>query len=160
MRNSVRIDNFLSKVDIRDLLLNIWKVCDNDIDSVEKSILNDILDIKDEWLFSTNLRFSQLLVNLGYVPNIPGGWYYLEEDEILRMQGYKPRDYTFWGSIYNSDGELLEETKYNLIKDLEISHMKKLVEGNWLRNFDIKKVITDELKMRTRIDKLNKINSL
>jgi len=162
MRNSVRVDNFLSKVDIRDLLLNIWKICDDsNIDDVEKSILNDIDKIKHEWKLFYDQRFSQILVNNGYIPYMSDAWYYYEEDEILKMQGYKPRDYIFWGSIYNSDGELLEETRYSLIKDLEISHLQKIIEGNWLNNKPfMRKILTDELRTKSRREKLKQLKNI
>lgn len=162
MRNSIRIDNFLSKVDIRDLLLNIWKVCDeNYVDSLEKLILDNIGYITEEWKFMYDIRFSQILVNLGFIPNMPGPWYHYEEDEILKMQGYKPRDYIFWGSIYDSDGKRLDDTKYNLIKDLEITHMQKLIDGTWLQKDSyVYKIISDELRIRSRREKLKKLKNI
>lgn len=161
MRNIVRIDNFLEKVNIRNLLLNIWKICDDtNIDQVEKTILDNISSIKKYWNDYRDLRFSQVLVNQGYLPNMSGYWYYYEENDILKEQGLKPREYIYWGSIFDSNGERLPETKYSLIKDLTIEHMQKLATGGWLRNDDIDKIINDELKMKLRIKKLKKINKL
>jgi hypothetical protein len=155
MRNKVRIENFLSKVDIRDLLLNIWNVCDNtNIDQAEKTILDDIDLIKVHWFLYYDLRFSQILINYGYLPNTTGYWYYYEEDEILDRQGWKPRDYVFWGSIYDKQGNKLDEYKYSLVKDLDIDHMQKLIDGNWLRTEFMTKLITDELLRRLRKEKL------
>lgn len=161
MRNIIRIDNFLSKVDLRYLLLHIWKICDdNNIDQVEKSILDNLSSIREYWSAYRDLRFSQVLVNLGFIPNMSGYWYYYEEDEILKEQGCKPRDYIYWGSIFDNNGERLPETKYSLIKDLTIEHMQKLVSNGWLRNDNIDKIINDELKLKLRIEKLKKINNL
>lgn len=161
MRNIVRIDNFLNKVDIRNLLLNIWKICDDsNIDQVEKTILDNISSIREYWNDYSDLRFGQVLVNQGYLPNMSGYWYYYEENDILKEQGLKPREYLYWGSIFNSNGERLSDTKYSLIKDLTIEHMQKLVIGGWLRNDDIDKVINDELKLKLRAEKLKKINKL
>lgn len=161
MRNKVRIDNFLSKVNIKHLLLHIWKICDDsNIDEVEKSILNNISQIRDYWIDYSDLRFSQILVNLGYLPNMSGFWYYYEENDILKDQGYKPREYVYWGSIFDSNGNRLPQTKYSLIKDLTIDHLQKLVSGGWLRNEEITKIVEDELKIKLRLEKLKKINNL
>lgn len=161
MRNINRIENFISKVNIRHLLLEVWKICDDtNVDKIEKNITDNLLKITEEWYLYYDHRFSQVLVNLGYIPNMPGSWYYYEEGDILSLQGYKPRDYVFWGSIFDRDGNRLEDTKYVLIKDLEISHMEKLIEGNWLRSDSIYKIISDELMIRSRKEKLKIINSL
>lgn len=161
MRKIVRINNFLDKVDIRDLLLNIWKVCDDsDIDFVEKFILDNILVIKEYWLLHFDLRFSQVLINLEYIPYILGVWYNYEEDEILKMQGYLPRDYIFWGSIYDDKGNTLSETSYKLIKDLDINHMQKLIDGDWIGNYFTFKIINEELVRKLRKNKLTVINNI
>jgi hypothetical protein len=161
MRNKVRIDNFLSKVNIKHLLLHIWKICDDsNIDKVEKSILDNISQIRNYWIDYSDLRFSQVLVNLGYLPNMSGFWYYYEENDILKDQGYKPREYVYWGSIFDSNGNRLPQTKYSLIKDLTIDHLQKLVSGGWLRNEEITKIVEDELKIKLRLEKLKKINNL
>jgi len=161
MRNEVRIDNFLNKVNIRDLLLNIWKICDdNNIDQIEKSITDNINNIKNNWYISQHLRFSQILVNFNYIPNIPGTWYYYENDEILKKQGWKPRDYIFWASIYDKDGNKLNEYKYSLIKDLNISHMQKLIDNDWISNDYLRKIVEQEINRRTRKEKLKTINKI
>ena len=157
MRNVVRIENFLNKVDIKDLIINIWKFSGIDI----QKIVDNIETIKEEWLFMPDLRFSQMLVNLGYVPNIPGAWYYYEEDEILNLQGYKPREYIYWGNIYDKDKNKLPEVNYILVKDLGIDHMQTLIDGKWLRkDSDMYKIISDELLIRSRKEKLKKLNTL
>lgn len=159
MRNKIRIDNFLNKVNIRDLLINIWKICDDtNVDVIEKNIIDNISYIREQWYEFFDFRFSQILIYLGFINNTSGCWFYYDEEEILKFQGYKPRDYKFWGSIYNKDGELLPETKYNLVKDLDINHMQRLVDGKWLKeNTEIFKVISDELRNRLRKEKLKKI---
>lgn len=159
MQSEIRIDNFLLKVDIRDLLLNTWKVCDDsNVDFVFNNIVNNMLHIREYWHHYYDLRFSQILISLGYLPNINGFWYYLEEDEILKCQGYKPREYTFWGSIYDKDGKLLKETRYSLVKDLERSHIEKIIFGGFVREgSEIYDIMIYELKLKSRREKLLKI---
>lgn len=161
MRSEIRIDNFLLKVDIRDLLLNIWKVCDeSNIDFVFNNIVNNMSHIREYWHQYYDLRFSQILISLGYLPNSVGFWFYLEEDEILEHQGYKPREYTFWGSIYDKYGKLLKETRYSLIKDLERSHIEKIISGQFVRlDTEIYDIMMYELKLKSRREKLLKIGS-
>lgn len=151
MRNKVRIENFLNKVNINHLINDIWKLTDIDI----KNIIDNIPLIKEKWHDMPDLRFSQILIRLNFIPNSFGFWYYYEEDDILKLQGYKPRDYKFWGNIYNKDGELLPETNYILVKNMNIDHMQKLIDGKWLREgTEMYKVILDELINRLRKEKL------
>jgi hypothetical protein len=155
MRNEVRIDNFLKKVNINHLITNIWKLPDINV----QNIINNIPIIREHWMHMPDLRFSQILIYLDYVPNLSGGWFYYEEDEILEIQGYKPREYTFWGNLYDKDKNKLPEVNYILVKDLNIDHMQNLIDGNWIKNgTKIYKIISDELKIRSRREKLKKIN--
>lgn len=40
------------------------------------------------WLSFPDLRFTQLCVTLRLIPNIPGSWYYIEDDELLKLNNY------------------------------------------------------------------------
>lgn len=155
MRDQIRIDNFLKKVNINHLITEIWKLPDINV----QNIINDVSKIRECWMNMSDLRFSQILIYLDYIPNLSGSWYYYEEDEILEMQGYKPREYTFWGNLYDKNQNKLPEVNYILVKDLNIDHMQNLINGNWLRKGTrIYKIISDELKMRLRKEKLKIIN--
>jgi hypothetical protein len=155
MRDKARIDNFLKKVNINHLIVDIWKLPDANV----QNIINNILIIRENWMTIPDLRFSQILIYLNYIPNLSGTWYYYEEDEILELQGYKPREYTFWGNLYDKDRNQLPEINYILVKDLNIDHMENLITGNWItKGTKIYKIISDELKIRSRREKLKKIN--
>ena len=163
MRREARIENFLEKVNIKDLLLNIWKIYPNDIDaeSYEKIIINNIDTIREFWHENYDLRFSQVLINLGLIENFPGFWYNYEEEYILKEQGYKPRDYIFWGNVYDKNGKKLDEVNYILIKNMNTDHIQNLINGGWLRSgSEMHKLMSDELKMRLRKDKLKKIKNI
>jgi len=90
MRDINRIDLFLEKVDFRILLRDIWKIPDmEDIEILEhyvSVIVSNIDDITEYWKDCPDLRFSQVLIATGVLPNISGMWYYMEEDEILELQ--------------------------------------------------------------------------
>lgn len=165
-RNHFKIENFLSKVNIRQLLLETWGICDlTNINAVEKNIIDNLEKIKFEWLIWDDFRFSQ--ITMGYLSkamnniNKSGDWYYYDDDEILKRQGYKPRDYCMWGSIYDENGNELEYTKYRLVCDLEISHMQKLLNDGWVSEGSFMyKVISDELRMRLRKEKLKRLSDV
>ena len=78
MRPKERIKPFLDNVNIGDLVFNIWKL-KVDIDKLVHEY--DKQEILEYWESHSDLRFSQVLVNLGLIPNYQGFWYYMEEDE-------------------------------------------------------------------------------
>lgn len=157
MRNKVRIDNFLNNVDISNLINDIWKLSNVDV----QRIIDNISDIKEKWYEMPDMRFSQILVYLSYINNESGFWYYYEEDEILKIQGYKPRDYVYWGNIFDKNGNKLPEVNYILIKDMNLDHMQTLIKHDWIRKgSDIYKVIESEILIRTRKEKLKKIGKV
>lgn len=157
MRNKVRINNFLNKVDIPNLVNEIWQLNNVNI----QRIIDNISDIKKEWLNFYDLRFSQILTSLGYLPNISGFWYYYEEDEILKMQGYKPRDYIFWGNIFDKTGNRLPEVNYILIKDMNTDHIDNLLKNGWVtEEHSYYKIFKNELLIRNRREKLKRIGKV
>lgn len=162
MRNKIRIETFLNKVDIRNLLIDIWKICDDtNIDKVEKDILDNIVDIKEKWNYMPDLRFSQVLIGLNYITNQPGSWFYYEEDQILKLQGHKPRDYVFWGNLYDKDGIELSEVNYILIKNLNTDHIQKLINSKWIKKgSEIYEIMCHELLIRTRKEKLSILSGI
>jgi len=49
----------------------------------DKTRIRRILrSIEMYWDKNPDLRLTQVLVNLGLIPNFPGFWYYLEDDKI------------------------------------------------------------------------------
>jgi len=119
MRPIERIDYFLNNVDLDNLFDNIWK-----IDKTEylENIIKNLKDIGEMWKLYPDLRISQVLVNNGFIPNIPGSWYYLEDWEILFMQGDNPRNFLFWGSKVDGD------VKWILIKDMTTQHIQNILK--------------------------------
>jgi len=41
--------------------------------------------IEKYWNEHTDLRLTQVLVNTKTIPNFPGHWYYLEDDEVEKL---------------------------------------------------------------------------
>ena len=84
MRSIERIEPFLEKVDINKLFKDIWKLPEySDPDKMESLLAEDYDIILSFWKDNPDLRFSQLLISMNYIPNILGFWYYMKEEEIL-----------------------------------------------------------------------------
>src|SRR5665647_1587308 len=105
MRNPLRIDKFLELVDMENLLTNIWKLPlkDDGLRAMLSLLMVEKAEINKFWHENSDLRFSQVLVNMGILPNFPGFWYSLEEPEILEEQGVTPEMFLFWGQNYDKD---------------------------------------------------------
>lgn len=100
------------------------------------------------WKQNPDLRFTQLLINTGILPNFPGFWYYLEDEELFIKAGLlKPRDIYFWGINYDIKNKKLKNTKYKLIKDLDTDHIKVLVNNDICGRM-YKELLLEELRLR------------
>lgn len=133
MRLKERIPIILKLIDWNKYLDTI-----PDLEDKFKEELLEFLNNEDEikelelfWNANPDLRLSQVLINYGVLPNMPGFWYYKEYHDILQAQGIDPREFMFWGRHMNKDGTMLPKPEYILIKDLEDDHLKALVEGKW-----------------------------
>lgn len=85
MRSEERIDVFLNEVNLGKLLKR-WIPRRKIREKVLNNITENYKEIKTYWHENPDLRFSQVLVNTGNMPNIPGMWYYEECSDILREQ--------------------------------------------------------------------------
>ena len=85
----------------------------------------NLTGIKEFWLNNPDLRLTQVLVNLGIIPNIPGHWYYTEEVEwLIDRNIVEPRDILFWGTYGKSGCEPLKNV---LIKDMSNDHIDNVL---------------------------------
>lgn len=104
--------------------------------------------IETYWQDHPDQRFTQVLINLGILPNIPGIWYYTEEEEILDFLGIPARDYLLWGQYFDKDGKKLDKPVRKPIKDLDTEHIENILFGEWTTNKEYIKCFEDELKLR------------
>ena len=150
MRNIKRIDRFLELVDNENLLTNIWKLpLDNgDLRAVLSLIAVKDKEITEFWHSNPDLRYSQVLVNIGIIPNYPGFWYFDEEDDILEEQGVDPSIYLIWGVNFDKDMNRLPETDYRFICDLETDHIQAILDGKWTKHPKYLKAFNNELNRR------------
>ena len=97
-------------------------------DDIMKSDLN-VDDLYDElekvWLENPDWRFTQLCVNTGLIPNLPGMWYYTEDREFMSNLGFLMREITLWGT-YGKKGN--EPLKHILLKDMTNEHIQAILD--------------------------------
>lgn len=150
MRPIERIKPFLEKVDIFMLLDSTWSIFDSESALGYSKIINTELPrIRYVWEKSPDLRFSQVLVNLRIIPNIPGFWYYMEEPKILVEQGVDPAECYYWGINYDKDMNELPKTIYKPIKELSTDHLRAILDGGFVcYNALYKEIMENELKSR------------
>lgn len=124
-----------------------------EIDNIIKAWkLNEDL-VKKLWIKNPDLRLTQVLINVGIMPNFPGFYYYIEDELLMIDTGLlAPRDILFWGQNYDKDNNRLDETNYILIRDINNGHLQAILDVVFK---DIKthihpyyKFLTDELKRR------------
>jgi len=148
MRIKERIPVFLEKVDWPSLLTKVWKL------DLSSEILNDLIieinaskeEIKNYWLMYQDQRISQVLINLGLIPNMSGLWYYMEELEILKELGIPPREYLLWGHYI--DRKNPESLRYSPIKDLSTEHIKNILKEEHTKREDYLSAFDSELILR------------
>lgn len=150
MRPKERIKPFLDKVDMFMLLNNTWGIFDTETSMRYVNLIDaELPRIRDAWEEAPDLRFSQVLVNLGLIPNIPDIWYYKEEDKILVEQGADPAECYYWGQYYDKDMNELPEPIYKPIKELSTEHIEAILDGGFVRyNALYRQIMEDELEKR------------
>lgn len=146
-----RISIFLEKMDIEKTLEIYFPDLGKEIKKeFEKRIVESMEQIQKTWYEQPDWRFGQLLVNLNIIPNIPGFWYYMEDDDVLINQGVSPRECLFWGNNYDKDMNRLPETRWMLIKDMKTGHIQNILNGRWTGNPKYTKAFREELQLRQK----------
>lgn len=149
MRLTERIDPFLEKVDLEKLLQK-W------FPTWEQTTINEILNELGErkklitafWKSNPDLRFGQMLVNMNILPNVPGMWYYDEEDEILINQGHDAAEVLFWGQNFDKDMNRLPKTIWRPISEMTSDHIQAVLDGEFTKHEVYLKAFNEELTRR------------
>lgn len=159
MRNPERIGIFLRLVDW-DKLEDRWTITvDNEKYKPSNEPLKQVYEdnkeaIVDYWEMFPDQRIGQVLINLGLILD---GFFIWNDEEylILEDQGIEPREYYLWGSVFNKDGSVREETKWTVIKDLETEHLHNILKAYYNKTVSITdhmlKVLQDEKERRSSI---------
>jgi hypothetical protein len=144
MRNINRIPIYLGLLKDKKFIINGVEV---DFSKIEFELL------EETWVKNPDWRLTQLLVNTGITPNLPGFWYYVEDAEFLVSLGFKMRDGLIWGTNFDKDMNKLPETIWRPIKDLTTDHIQAILDGKWVKEGSLHyKYFTEELEFRKTKD--------
>jgi len=145
--------NYVNEEFMHKLFIHWFKT---NFEEVEKKVVKEKRAIKKYWNANHDERFSQVLVNMGFLDNIPGVWYYTEDDDILLSLGYPSRDILLWGQNYDKDMNRLPETNWIKIKDMKTDHIHAVIAFMKERLPEkYKKAFNDELTLRNeKLDSL------
>jgi len=132
--------------------ISLLKSRNNVLDISEKEVIKfseikpDYDELEKFWLENPDLRFTQLCVNTGLIPNIPGMWYYKEDlDVMINFFGFEPREVMLWGTYgKNSDQSL----KYIMLKEMSNSHIQSVLDNVKSISERYRKEFENELKYR------------
>lgn len=97
-----------------------------------------------QWENNQDLRFGQLLINMGLAPDGMKLWGMDTSDYNISHKHL--REFQTWGT-YGKDGK--DELHFVLIKDMDEEHIKSALETQkHISNTRIQKILEDELKFR------------
>ncbi len=145
MRKIERIKPFLGIICSDEYIIPEW-ISDSIRFHIKQIVIDNRKVIEEQWIKNQNWRFTQLLINIGAIPNIPGIWYYKEEYDWFKEQK-DLRQILFWGT-FEKDGEFNNHIQI-AIKDMEIDHIKNCltytyVEGIYREVFEAELIYRDE----------------
>jgi len=151
MRPKERINVFLDNMDLPKVL-NVY--FPNVTEEIKKEFAASIYPalgrLQKEWNENPDWRFPQLLVNMGFVPNMPGFWYYMEETQVLLDSGCEARKVVMWGNNFDKDMNRLSETIWKPICELTTDHIHSILNGGFAKNTDYEKLFKEELTLRAK----------
>lgn len=117
--------------------------------AVAKSIKKNWEGLTHYWMEHPELRLTQVLIGMGFIPNATGTWFYKDESLWLIEKGIlEERDITFWGSQLDKDNKPLEQTKWRLIKNLTGKHLKAIKVFCEAKGRPVPRIITNEISYR------------
>lgn len=123
MRNKLRIPiicNYFHKKEILQKFTGMKNV-DNIIDNYTSVML--------EWNKCADVRFGQLLSNMNLVDKESEDriWNTEEDDWLISRKYCNVEDVSFWGVNYYKNGKKRKTTKFKLLIDLDIEHIKAII---------------------------------
>jgi hypothetical protein len=125
MRRKERIPLVLAKLDFAEFITD-FKFINNPThiaSEIDKNALRDF------WFKNPDLRLTQVLVQMNYIPNALGMWYYYDECNWLIEKGYyKWEELHFWGVNYDKDNKRLPETIFKPLCELTSDHIQNILE--------------------------------
>jgi hypothetical protein len=126
---------------------------------VKELITSDTLNVDElynelerVWLENPDWRFTQLCVNTGLIPNLPGMWYYTEDREFMEGLGFPMREILLWGTRGKKGNEPL---RYIQLKDMTNEHIQSILDTQTQLNKETKQFFSNELELRKEKPELN-----
>ncbi len=105
--------------------------------------------IESFWEKNPDLRFTQVLVWLNIIPNMPWMWFYKEDHDLFEWQEYiQDRDCTLWWSYWK---DWKSNIQYRLLSKMSNAHLANIIEDHkeWMKiSDDMVKKIKNELDYR------------
>lgn len=149
MRSKERIKIFFNKMDLHFVLKTWFPNMDEETrQEMYQAIYPKLELVEEAWYENPNWRFGQVLVNLDIIPNTPGLWYYMEEDDLLLKQGVPARECLLWGNNFDKDMNRLPKTIWKPIKDMNTDHIQNILDNEWTGNSKYIKAFKAELQLR------------
>jgi len=141
MRPIERIKPYISLLKGRN---NVFDISEKEV--VKLSQFNpDYDELEKFWLENPDLRFTQLCVNTGLIPNVPGMWYYTEDLDFMLNLGFEMRDVMLWGTYGKS---LDQPLKYIFLKNMSNEHIKAVLQNVRTISEKYRTAFENELKYR------------
>jgi len=141
MRPIERIKPYIALLKNRN---NVFDISEKEVVKLSE-FKPDYDELEKFWLENPDLRFTQLCVNTGLIPNLPGFWYYTEDLDFMLNLGFEPREVMFWGTYGKNMDQPL---KYVLLKDMSNSHIKAVLDNVKSISERYRKEFENELKYR------------
>lgn len=126
MRNKLRVPILLNIFNDKDVLQKFLRTGDV---FIVNNIIEKYTSIMLEWNRYPDYRFGQMLCNLGFVTKeIEDHIWNIEEVNWLIANNYcNIEDVSFWGVNYYKNGKQRKITKFKLLRDLDIDHIKNII---------------------------------
>ena len=131
MRIPERISIIMEVLKDHDKLVNVLSTYKEDFIQYLPNVVDKLNIIENIWKQFPDYRLSQVLTSQNIIPNVPGMWFYKEDEDVMIESGcLEERDIYFWGKNLNKEGKLLTKTEFILIKNMETSHIKSILRDN------------------------------
>jgi hypothetical protein len=161
MRNPERIPIILKYLDLKQFIIDL-KVFDDD------QMIDTLIDfhtskekVKNFWKENPDYRLVQVLIALNFLPNSPGFWYYTEEEDyLLEKDLIKFEDIKFWGVNYYKNSRKRPKTKFKLLKDLDIEHIRAILKYFGNRDNQINPKYLQYFKKRLLEENKDELNNI
>ena len=145
MRNEKRIPIIIDFFKKNPEVLNKFLGTDGNTEEI-------IILLEQFWKDYPDQRLGQLLINHEVISN--GFIWNIEEvDWLIENNYFKFEELNFWGVNYNKEGKKLPKTKFKLLKDLDLEHIKAIKEYFKEKNLYINLKYTEYFDKRIKENK-------